>query len=111
MKILAHWVLNALVILAAAYLLPGVTVSGFVPALLVALVLGILNAVVRPVFILLTLPITVLTFGLFLLVINSVLVYVTSFIVPGFSVANFWWAFLLGLVLSALNYIVNRLFD
>ena len=90
MKILVHWVLNALVIIVAAYILPGVSVDGFIPALLVAIVLGVLNAVIRPIFIILTLPITILTLGLFLFVINSTLVYVTSWLVPDFHVESFW---------------------
>lgn len=110
MKVLGNWMLNALIILVAAYILPGVMVEGFFIALLVALVLGILNAVVRPIFIILTLPITIVTFGLFLLVINSVLVYFTSWLVSGFSVANFWWALLFGVVLSILNFVVNSLY-
>lgn len=111
MKILAQWVLNALVILLSAYLLPGVVLTGFVPALLVALVLGVLNAIVRPIFVILTLPITILTLGLFLLVINSVIIYLTSVLVPGFVLAGFWQAFLFGIVLSILNFVVHRLFD
>ncbi len=111
MKILVHWVLNALVIIVAAYILPGVSVDGFIPALLVAIVLGVLNAVIRPIFIILTLPITILTLGLFLFVINSTLVYVTSWLVPDFHVESFWWAFLYGIVLTILNFIVHHLFD
>ena len=111
MEILARWVINALTILGAAYLLPGVSVEGFIPALLTALVLGVLNAVVKPIFVILTLPITIFTFGLFLLVINSVLIYLASMIIPGFMVAGFWWAFLFGVVLSVLNFAIRGLFD
>lgn len=110
MKILAHWLLNALVILIAAYVLPGVSVTGFLVALLVALVLGILNVLLKPIFVFLTLPITILTFGLFLLVINTVLIYLTAVLVPGFDVSGFVAAFLFGIVLSLFNFLVRKAF-
>ncbi len=110
MKLLARWIINALVILAASYILPGVTVSGFVAALVVALVLGALNILIKPILIILTLPITIITFGLFVLVINTGLIMLASALVPGFAVAGFWNAFLFGIVLSITHAVVHKAF-
>jgi putative membrane protein len=97
------WVLNALAIFAAAYLLPGVLVDGFVTALLLSFILGFINVLLKPLLILLTLPITILTLGLFLFVINALMIMLAANFVPGFTVDGFWWALLFSLVLSALN--------
>lgn len=86
---LIRWFLNSLVILALPYLIPGIAVGSFWSALLVALVLGILNALVRPVLVILTLPITIVTLGLFLIVLNAILVWFTSTIIKGFVVTGF----------------------
>jgi putative membrane protein len=107
MYLLLHWLLMTVAVLLSAYLLPGVTVAGFGTAMLVALVLGIVNVVLKPFLILITLPITILTLGLFLLVINTVLIQLTSALVPGFAVRNFGWAFLFGLVLAVVNYFLQ----
>ena len=111
MQILVRWLLNALVIVVAAYILPGVAVSGFVVALLIAVVLGLLNAVIKPLLVILTLPINIVTLGLFTLVINAFLIWLTSIIIPGFSVSGFGYAILFGIVLSIVGYIVNRIFN
>ncbi|MES2953038.1 MAG: phage holin family protein [Patescibacteria group bacterium] len=103
MKILIHLVLSTIAVLISAYLIPGVVVSGFTAALLVAIVLGVLNAFLRPILIVLTLPVTVLTFGLFALVINTLMIMLASAIVPGFAVASFGTAFLFGIVLSLVS--------
>lgn len=109
MWILISWVLSALVIMAAAYLLPGVHVNGFLTALVVALVLGIINAVVKPIIVILTLPITILTLGLFLLVINAVMIMLVSAVVPGFKVDGFMWALIFSIVLSILGAFLHQL--
>ena len=109
MNILAKWIVNALVIMVAAYLLPGVHVATYWTALVVALILGILNVLVRPILVILTLPITAVTFGLFLLVINAILVIMASHIVPGFSVDSFWWAVFFSILVSLINFAVSRL--
>lgn len=106
MGILLHWLVVTLAIMVSAYLLPGVKVAGFIPALAAAVVLGLLNLVVRPILIFLTLPINILTLGLFTLVINAAIIMLATKIVPGFTVANWWWAILFGIVLG----IVNALF-
>lgn len=109
MKVLTHWFLATLAIIIAAYLLPGVRVSGFLAALVAAVVLGLINAVLRPIFILLTLPINILTLGLFTLVINALLIMLTSAIVPGFEVRGFGWAILFGVVLFFVNWILRSI--
>ena len=106
MPILISWIISSLVILASAYLLPGVSVSGFIAALSAALVLGLANAILKPILVLLTLPINFLSMGLFTLVINAGLVLLTAYIVPGFAVASFLWALLLGLILSLVSAIM-----
>jgi|SRR3989344_9279594 len=110
MEIIIHWVLSALLILATAYLLPGVSLSGFAAALVVAVILGLLNALLKPLLIILTLPVNIVTLGLFTLVINGFLVWLASIIVPGFRFANFGYAILFALVLSLLSFITHRLF-
>src|SRR3972149_3975714 len=108
MSILVNWLISSMVILAAAYLLPGIHVEGFFTALVVALVLGIINATLKPVLLILTLPLTLLTLGLFALVINALMVMLTAAIVPGFNVDSFWWALALSLVLSILNAFLHK---
>lgn len=87
----------------AAYVLPGVTVQDFLTAAIVAVVLGVANTLVRPVLIFLTLPATIVTLGLFLFVINSVIVLTVDALIPGFSVAGFWWALLFSITVSLIN--------
>lgn len=101
--LIVRWIINALAILLAAYLLPGITVGGFGTALILSIVLGIINAVLKPILIILTLPINILTLGLFTFVINALMVMLAASVLKGFSVANFWWALLFSLVLSVLN--------
>ncbi|MBI2600767.1 phage holin family protein [Candidatus Daviesbacteria bacterium] len=109
MRILIHWLISGLAVLSAAYILPGVHVSGIFAALIVALVLGIINASLKPVILLLTLPINLLTLGLFTLVINGLLILLAASIVPGFRVDGFLWAFLFSIVLSIINYFLFKL--
>jgi putative membrane protein len=108
MKILLSWFISALVIMTASYLLPGVRVENFMAALVTAVVLGIINLFIKPFIILLTLPITLLTFGLFALVINAALILLASNIVPGFTVDGFWWALLFSIVVSFINALLNH---
>jgi putative membrane protein len=90
MKLLLVWLINAVALMAVAYLLPGITVSDFVTALVAALVLGLVNAVIKPILILLTLPATLLTLGLFIFVINGLMFWFVGSFVSGFRVAGFW---------------------
>jgi len=94
MMLLLKWLIMTLSIGIAAYLIPGISVSGFFSALFVALFLGIVNTLVRPFLILITLPINILTLGLFTFVINAVLVLLASKVIHGFGVKGFWWAML-----------------
>lgn len=107
MRLLLHWLISAIAVLVAAYLLPGVHLENFFVALVVAIVLGLANAVIRPILLILTLPITLLTLGLFALVINAVLVLFTSALVHGFEVDGFWWALLFSVVLALVNAIMK----
>ncbi len=106
MKLLIHWIISAVIILVLAYVIPGVTVTGFMAALAAALVIGLVNIFIRPLVVLLTLPVTILTLGLFALVINTLMVMLAAWIVPGFDIASFWWALVFSIVLG----IVNMLF-
>ena len=108
MRILLSWILSAVIIFLLSYILPGITVSGFMTALVVALVLGLVNAFIRPVFLLLTLPLNVLTLGLFTFVVNALLILLVAAIVPGFMVANFWWALLFSIILSLALSLVEK---
>lgn len=91
MRLLLMWVFNALALIAVAYLLPGIRVDGFTAALVAALVLGLVNTLIRPVLVLLTLPVTIVTLGLFILVINGLLFWFVGSVLKGFVVADFWW--------------------
>ena len=97
---LAKLITTSLAIVITAYLLPGVDVESALSAIGLALVLAILNAFIKPLLVLLTLPITVVTLGLFLIVINACLILLAAKIVPGFSVNGFWWAVLFSIILS-----------
>lgn len=101
---LVQWLIYAAAIVITAYLLPGVRLSGFFAALVTALVLGLVNTFIRPLLLLLTLPLNILTLGLLTFVINALLILLTSAIVPGFNVTGFWWALLFSLVLAIINY-------
>lgn len=104
MKTIGHWIISAIAIGIAAYLLPGVVVSP-IGALVLAVVLAIINIFIKPVIFLLTLPINILTVGLFSLVINALLVMLAAQIVPDFDVAGFWSAFFFAIILSVINVI------
>lgn len=109
MKILLKWLFVTIAILIGAYILPGVTVDGFVAALIAALILGVINAIIKPIVVILTLPINILTLGLFTLVINACLILLLGWIVPGFSVTGFWWALLFSLIVSLITSILHKL--
>lgn len=111
MQLLLRWILNALALLLVTRVVPGVAIDDFYSALVVALVLGIVNALVRPVLVFLTLPINLLTLGLFTLVINALLFWFVSTLVKGFEVAGFAAAFWGALVLWAVSWITNSLFS
>lgn len=111
MNILVNWLLSALIVIVVAYILPGVHVESFLTALAVSLILGVLNLLIRPLIIVLTLPITLITFGLFLVVINAILLLITDAIVPGFTIDGFWWAVGFSLLVSLINVLLQRYKD
>ena len=109
MRLLLGWAINAGVLLLLPYLIPAVQIRTFGTALVVALVLGLLNAIVRPVLVILTLPVTLLTLGLFLLVINGLMFWLAARLLEGFEVAGFGWAVLAALIYSVASTVVSAL--
>lgn len=109
MSLLLRWFIYAAALIAVTRIVPGVEISGWYSALIVALVLGLLNALVRPILIFLTLPITLLTLGLFTLVVNALLFWFASTVVKGFEVAGFVPAFWGALVMWAVAWLTNAL--
>ncbi len=109
MELILVWILNAVALLVVAYLLPGITVASFGSALIAALVLGLLNTLVKPLLILLTLPITIVTLGLFLLVLNALVFWFAGSVLKGFQVSGFWWALLGAFVYSLVSGLLSRL--
>jgi putative membrane protein len=109
MRLILIWLCNALALLAVAYLLPGVHVDGLGSALIAALVLGFINTLIRPLLILLTLPVTVLTLGLFILVINGLLFWFAGSVLRGFEVSGFWVGMMGALLYSIISYVLSLL--
>ena len=103
MMIVIRWILFALAILLIGWILPGISISGFLAALILVIVIALINAFLRPLINFLTLPINFLTLGLFGLVINALLFMLAGFLVPGVEVGNFWWALLASIILSLLG--------
>ena len=109
LTLLARWILNAAALLLVAYLYPGVQVTTFIAALIAALVLGLVNAVIRPILVVLTLPVTILTLGLFLFVINALLFWLVAEVVKGFTVNGFVAALVGSLLYSVITLITSWL--
>ena len=109
MRLLAHWVLSALCLLLVAHFVPGFFVRSFGTALIAAVVIGLVNGTIGALLKLLTLPLTILSFGLFWLLINALMLKFAVLFVPGFEVRGLWPAFWGGLILSVLNMIVRQL--
>lgn len=107
--LLARWAVNAAALLLVAYLYPGVSVESFFAALIAALVLGLVNAVIRPILVILTLPATILTLGLFIFVINALLFWLVAEIVQGFTVTGFGAALLGSILYSVITLITSWL--
>jgi putative membrane protein len=106
---IVHLVVSALLLVLVAYFVPGIHVTGFFIALLAALVFGVVNGIVRPVLILLTLPITVVTLGLFLFVVNALMLMFTAWLVPGFTVAGLGSALVGSILLTLFNLVADAL--
>jgi len=107
MKFLLHWLVIALALWVTAAILPGVGFTSTTALAIAAIVLGLVNALVRPVLTILTLPITILTLGLFYLLVNGFVFFLASKIVPGFEVAGFWWAVLGALVVGIISWFIG----
>ena len=96
-------ILSAVAVLIVSYILPGVEIANFFMAIVLAFVLTLLNYIVKPLLILFTIPLTILTLGLFLLVINAIIILLADAMIPGFYVDGFWWALIFSLLLSLTN--------
>jgi putative membrane protein len=108
MNFLMRIIVTSVIAFGLSYILRGVHIDTFWAAIIFALVLAILNAIVKPILILLTLPITILTFGLFLFVINAAIILLTTEFVKGFRVDGFWWALLFSLLLSIITSVLYK---
>jgi len=108
-NLLLVWLINALALLALPYVVPSVQVDSFMTALVAALLLGFANALIRPVLVLLTLPVTLVTLGLFVFVINALLFWLVASFVKGFAVAGFWSAFFGAIVYALISWAVSHL--
>jgi putative membrane protein len=108
-QFIVTWLMTALALVVTAYIVPGIELDGFNAALIAAIILGLVNAVVRPLLILLTLPITIVTLGLFLLVINALSIQLVAALTSGFSVDGLLWAIIGSLVLSFVSSILDSL--
>ena len=109
LRLLLVWLINTLALIAVAYLMPSITVSSFGTALAAALVLGLVNAIVRPVLVLLTLPVTILTLGLFIFVLNGLLFWLVGSFIEGFVVAGFWAGVFGAILFSLVSWLLSAL--
>jgi putative membrane protein len=110
-NLIMHWLISAVSLVIVAYLIPGIQLQGVGPALIAPIVIGLVNATVGFILKIVTFPITILSLGLFLLVINALMLMFAAYIVPGFAVAGFWSAFFGAIVLSIVSMILRSLFD
>lgn len=106
MKLILRILLSAIAVVVLSKILPGVGVDTYMTAIIVAIVLSLLNFIVKPILVILTLPVTILTLGLFLLIINAIIILLADSLITGFSVENIWWALLFSLLLSFLQSIL-----
>jgi len=104
-----HWAISALSLVIVAYLIPGIRIDGLGPALIAPLVIGLVNATIGFILKIVTFPITILSLGIFLLVINALMLMFAAYLVPGFAVAGFWSAFFGAIVMSLVSMILRSL--
>jgi len=109
MRLLLQWLVNALALFALPYLFTSITVDSFVTALIVAVVLGLINTLIRPLLVILTLPVTIVTLGLFIFIINGLLFWAVGSFVPGFHVAGFWSGVFGAIVYSLISWALSAL--
>jgi len=110
MSLLLKWLVSASAIILSSYIITGVEITNFWSALWVSLFLGLINVTLKPLLIILTLPVNILTLGLFTFVINASLILFASSVIKGFEVQGFWIAMLFSFVLSAINYLLHKIF-
>jgi putative membrane protein len=111
MNILLRLLISSFSVYLTASILPGVRIISFWRAIVVAIILGLVNYTLKPVLVFLTLPVTIVTLGLFLFVINALMILFVSSVVKGFEVDNFWWALLFSLVLSLIGSVLDAIFN
>ena len=111
MRLIARWLVNSLALFVAYYIVPGVNISDFWSGLAAAALLGIVNAVIKPVVVVLTLPINIISLGFFTLVINAFMLKIVAWAIEGFTVNGFWAAFLGAIVISITSWFINLFFD
>ena len=109
MKFIIKLLLAAVAVIITSYLLKGVSVDTFLTAVILAAVLAVLNATLKPLLVILTIPITILSLGIFLLVINALIILLADYLIPGFAVDNFWWALAFSLILSLIISVFDSL--
>ncbi|HET8809038.1 MAG TPA: phage holin family protein [Flavobacteriaceae bacterium] len=111
MKLIIRLLVTAIVVFLLANWLPGVSIESYLTAIIVAVVLGLLNLIVKPILVLFTLPVTILTLGLFLLVINALIILLCDYFIGGFAIAGFWYALLFSVLLSIVQSILFSVLD
>lgn len=109
MRLILVWLINTVALIAVAYLMPWISVASVGTAIIAALVLGLVNAVIRPILVILTLPVTLLTLGLFIFVINGLLFWGVASLLEGFHVAGFWSGFFGAIVFSIISFLLSTL--
>lgn len=109
MKLILKILVTAMAVLILAYILPGVYVTSYLSAILVAVVLGLLRLFIKPLLVIFTLPATIMTLGLFLLVINACIILMADYFVSGFAVKTFWWAFIFSILLSFVQSVLHNI--
>lgn len=109
MEILINLLIYSVAVYATAQVLPGVTLSNFSTAIVVTIILGLVNTFLKPIFLLLTLPVSIVTLGLFTFVINALMVIIVDMLISGFEVRDFWWALVFSLVLSLVTSVLFSL--
>lgn len=107
MQLLAKWITNVLVLLITAYLVPGFSISSYVTAFLVVIVIAVLNTLIKPILIIFTLPINILTLGLFTFIINAIILELASLFVKGFVIESFGTAIIASIIMTAVSFVVN----
>ena len=110
MKLLIGWLLNALALLAVAYLLPDIHVSSFISALIAAAIIGLANILIKPILVILTLPVTIITLGLFIFVINGLLFWLAGYVLQGFDVKTITAGIIGAIVYSVISWILSAIF-